>query len=208
MKPRRARAISMTIHSSLKARILEAQSEASKGANTSAEMLKGLDKQFERKEDGGLYVEERIWVPVYVSHPEVFGNFKLLFYPLTFWFLLDFFTFDLVAVISNRTPRHYRSHLYHIIYITPSPTSTRTTLAPTSSRTTISATSSPSLIDEHHLTTISISSPFFRPTSSRRRLSNTTPPRPSTDPSSSSPNYRHHLTSPITIVTTATRLSH
>ncbi|GJW46223.1 putative nucleotidyltransferase, ribonuclease H, partial [Tanacetum coccineum] len=53
MKPRRARAISMTIHSSLKARILKAQSEASKGANTSAEMLKGLDKQFERKEDGG-----------------------------------------------------------------------------------------------------------------------------------------------------------
>ncbi|GKF87227.1 hypothetical protein Tco_0258104, partial [Tanacetum coccineum] len=52
MKPRRARAISMTIHSSLKARILVTQSEASKGANSLAEMLKGLDKQFERKEDG------------------------------------------------------------------------------------------------------------------------------------------------------------
>ncbi|GJY74409.1 putative reverse transcriptase domain-containing protein [Tanacetum coccineum] len=60
MKPRRARAMSMTIHSSIKARILEAQSEASKGANTPAEMLKGLDKQFERKEDGGLYLAERI----------------------------------------------------------------------------------------------------------------------------------------------------
>ncbi|GJY69114.1 putative reverse transcriptase domain-containing protein [Tanacetum coccineum] len=71
MKPRRARAMSMTIHSSLKARILEAQSEASKGANTPAEMLKGLDKQFERKEDGGLYVTERIWVPVY-------GNLRTL----------------------------------------------------------------------------------------------------------------------------------
>ncbi|GJZ44254.1 putative nucleotidyltransferase, ribonuclease H [Tanacetum coccineum] len=71
MKPRRARAMSMTIHSSLKARILEAQSEASKGANTPAEMLKGLDKQFERKEDGGLYVAERIWVPVY-------GNLRTL----------------------------------------------------------------------------------------------------------------------------------
>ncbi|GJS87651.1 hypothetical protein Tco_0770287 [Tanacetum coccineum] len=46
--------MSMKIHSSIKARILEAQSEASKGANTSAEMLKGLDKQFEKKEDGGL----------------------------------------------------------------------------------------------------------------------------------------------------------
>ncbi|GJT34545.1 putative reverse transcriptase domain-containing protein [Tanacetum coccineum] len=60
MKPRRARAMSMTIHSSIKARILEAQSEAFKGANTPAEMLKGLDKQFERKEDGGLYLDERI----------------------------------------------------------------------------------------------------------------------------------------------------
>ncbi|GKD55305.1 putative reverse transcriptase domain-containing protein, partial [Tanacetum coccineum] len=65
MKPRRAGAISMTIHSSLKARILVAHSEASKGTNSSAEMLKGLDKQFERKEDGGLYVAERIWVPGY-----------------------------------------------------------------------------------------------------------------------------------------------
>ncbi|GKD23188.1 putative reverse transcriptase domain-containing protein [Tanacetum coccineum] len=43
----------------IKARILEAQSEASKGANTPTEMLKGLDKQFERKEDGRLYLAER-----------------------------------------------------------------------------------------------------------------------------------------------------
>nr|GFA78184.1 putative reverse transcriptase domain-containing protein [Tanacetum cinerariifolium]GFA78196.1 putative reverse transcriptase domain-containing protein [Tanacetum cinerariifolium] len=35
------------------------------------DMLKGLDKQFERKEDGGLYLAERIWVPVY-------GNLKTL----------------------------------------------------------------------------------------------------------------------------------
>ncbi|GJY14774.1 hypothetical protein Tco_0385196 [Tanacetum coccineum] len=60
MKPRRVRAMSMTIYSSLKARILEAQSEASKSVNTLAEMLKGLDKQFERKEDGGLYLAEII----------------------------------------------------------------------------------------------------------------------------------------------------
>ncbi|GKE39795.1 hypothetical protein Tco_1463200 [Tanacetum coccineum] len=60
MKLRRARAMSMTIHSSIKARILEAQSEASKGINTPADMLKGLDNQFERKEDGGLYLAERI----------------------------------------------------------------------------------------------------------------------------------------------------
>nr|GFB25905.1 putative reverse transcriptase domain-containing protein [Tanacetum cinerariifolium] len=71
LKPRRGRAMSTPIHSSIKARILEAQSEASKGVNTLAEMLKGLDKQLERKEDGGLYLAERIWVPVY-------GNLRTL----------------------------------------------------------------------------------------------------------------------------------
>nr|GEV75721.1 hypothetical protein [Tanacetum cinerariifolium] len=44
LKPRRDRAMSMTINSSIKARILEAQSKASKDVNTSTEMLKGLDK--------------------------------------------------------------------------------------------------------------------------------------------------------------------
>nr|GEX39882.1 putative reverse transcriptase domain-containing protein [Tanacetum cinerariifolium] len=34
-------------------------------------MLKGLDKQLERNEDGGLYLAERIWVPVY-------GNLRIL----------------------------------------------------------------------------------------------------------------------------------
>ncbi|GKB84651.1 putative reverse transcriptase domain-containing protein, partial [Tanacetum coccineum] len=46
-------------------------SEASKGANTLAKMLKGLEKQFERKEDGGLYLAEHIWVLVY-------GNLRTL----------------------------------------------------------------------------------------------------------------------------------
>ncbi|GKC85828.1 putative reverse transcriptase domain-containing protein [Tanacetum coccineum] len=58
LKPRRARAMSMTIHSSIKARILEVQSEAYKGVNTPTETLKGLDKQIERKKDGGLYLAE------------------------------------------------------------------------------------------------------------------------------------------------------
>ncbi|GJW42392.1 retrotransposon protein, putative, ty1-copia subclass [Tanacetum coccineum] len=60
MKPRRARAMSMTIHSSIKEKILEAQSEPSKDVNTPAEMLRGLDKQYERKQDAGLYFVERI----------------------------------------------------------------------------------------------------------------------------------------------------
>nr|GEY65227.1 hypothetical protein [Tanacetum cinerariifolium] len=70
-KPRRVRPMSMTIHSSIKGKILEAQSEASKNTSTPTEMLKGLDKQLERKEDGGLYLAERIWVPVY-------GNLRTL----------------------------------------------------------------------------------------------------------------------------------
>nr|GEZ30329.1 reverse transcriptase domain-containing protein [Tanacetum cinerariifolium] len=63
--------MSMTIHSSIKAKILEAQSKASKSTSTQTEMLKGLDKQLERKEDGRLYLAERIWVPVY-------GNLRTL----------------------------------------------------------------------------------------------------------------------------------
>nr|GEZ58391.1 putative reverse transcriptase domain-containing protein [Tanacetum cinerariifolium] len=63
--------MSMTIHSSIKAKILEAQSEAFKNASTPTKMLKGLDNQLERKEDGRLYLVERIWVPVY-------GNLRTL----------------------------------------------------------------------------------------------------------------------------------
>ncbi|GJX75633.1 putative reverse transcriptase domain-containing protein, partial [Tanacetum coccineum] len=71
MKPRRARAMSMTIHSSIKARILEAQSEASKDVNTLAEILRvypGADKMYfdlrdlywwpRMKKDISLYVSK------------------------------------------------------------------------------------------------------------------------------------------------------
>nr|GEU81310.1 retrotransposon protein, putative, Ty3-gypsy subclass [Tanacetum cinerariifolium] len=51
-------------------RILEAQSKASKCVNAPAKMLKGLGEQLERK-DVGLYLAERIWVPVY-------GNLRTL----------------------------------------------------------------------------------------------------------------------------------
>ncbi|GJZ71393.1 hypothetical protein Tco_0635244 [Tanacetum coccineum] len=55
--------MSMTIHSSIKGKILEAQNEASKDLNAPAERLRGLDKQMERKGNGGLYFVGRIWVP-------------------------------------------------------------------------------------------------------------------------------------------------
>nr|GFA90254.1 putative reverse transcriptase domain, ribonuclease H-like domain, aspartic peptidase domain protein [Tanacetum cinerariifolium] len=63
--------MSMKNQSSIKAKILKAQSEASKDVNTPAEMLRGLDKQFKRKEDGGLYLVERICMPAY-------GNLRTL----------------------------------------------------------------------------------------------------------------------------------
>nr|GEU81825.1 putative reverse transcriptase domain-containing protein [Tanacetum cinerariifolium] len=52
VKPRRVRAMSMTIQSSVKDKILVAQSEASKIENAPAEMLRGMDQQIEKKEDG------------------------------------------------------------------------------------------------------------------------------------------------------------
>ncbi|GJW77447.1 putative reverse transcriptase domain-containing protein [Tanacetum coccineum] len=52
VKPRRVRAMSMTIRSSITDKILAAQGEASKVGNATAEILRGLDQQMEKKEDG------------------------------------------------------------------------------------------------------------------------------------------------------------
>nr|GEV07572.1 hypothetical protein [Tanacetum cinerariifolium] len=64
VKPRRVRAMAMTIQSGVKEMILAAQSEAFKQENVLAEKLHGLDKQIERKEDGSLYFMDMIWVPL------------------------------------------------------------------------------------------------------------------------------------------------
>ncbi|GKE20895.1 reverse transcriptase domain-containing protein [Tanacetum coccineum] len=63
-KPRRVRAMNMTIQSSIKDKILAAQNEASEAVNAPAEMLRGLDDQMERRSDGALYYLDRIWVPL------------------------------------------------------------------------------------------------------------------------------------------------
>nr|GEY96362.1 putative reverse transcriptase domain-containing protein [Tanacetum cinerariifolium]GEZ19910.1 putative reverse transcriptase domain-containing protein [Tanacetum cinerariifolium] len=62
VKPRRVRAMSMTIQSSVKDNILEARIEASNVENALVEMLHGLDQQVVRKEDGNLSFMDRIWV--------------------------------------------------------------------------------------------------------------------------------------------------
>ncbi|GJW11190.1 putative reverse transcriptase domain-containing protein [Tanacetum coccineum] len=64
MKPRRVRAMAMTIQSRVKEMILAAQSEAFKQENVLVERLHGLDQQMERKEDRSLYFMDMIWVPL------------------------------------------------------------------------------------------------------------------------------------------------
>ncbi|GJT73013.1 reverse transcriptase domain-containing protein [Tanacetum coccineum] len=63
LKPRRVRAMSITIHFGLKTKILEAQSEASKGLKAPAEWLRGLETHFEQRDDGEIYFFDRIWIP-------------------------------------------------------------------------------------------------------------------------------------------------
>ncbi|GJW05400.1 putative reverse transcriptase domain-containing protein [Tanacetum coccineum] len=60
LKPRRVHAMSITIHSRLKTKIMEAQGEASKDLKALAKWLRGLEKHFERRDDGEIYFFDRI----------------------------------------------------------------------------------------------------------------------------------------------------
>ncbi|GJZ31892.1 reverse transcriptase domain-containing protein [Tanacetum coccineum] len=62
VKPKRVRAMAMTIYSGMKGMILAARSEAFDQENVMNERLHGLDQQMERKTDGSLYFMDRIWV--------------------------------------------------------------------------------------------------------------------------------------------------
>ncbi|GJT77949.1 putative reverse transcriptase domain-containing protein [Tanacetum coccineum] len=61
VKPKRVRAINMTLQSSIKDKILAAQKEA---VDESAGLQKGLDEMIEQRSDGTLYYLDRIWVPL------------------------------------------------------------------------------------------------------------------------------------------------
>nr|GEZ95452.1 retrovirus-related Pol polyprotein from transposon 17.6 [Tanacetum cinerariifolium] len=52
----------MTIQSGLKAKILEVQGEASKDLKAPVEWLRGLERHFEKWDDGGVYFFDRIWI--------------------------------------------------------------------------------------------------------------------------------------------------
>ncbi|GJW38800.1 putative reverse transcriptase domain-containing protein [Tanacetum coccineum] len=64
VKPRRVRAMAVTIQSGVKGLILAAQGEAFKDENVIAEGLNGTDQQMEKREDGSLHYMDRIWVPL------------------------------------------------------------------------------------------------------------------------------------------------
>nr|GEX76918.1 putative reverse transcriptase domain-containing protein [Tanacetum cinerariifolium] len=61
VKPKRVRAMNMTLQSSIKDRILAAQKEAS---DEFAGLHKGLDVMVELRNDGALYYPNLIWVPL------------------------------------------------------------------------------------------------------------------------------------------------
>ncbi|GJX67527.1 reverse transcriptase domain-containing protein [Tanacetum coccineum] len=63
LKPRRVCAMSITIYSGLKTKILEAQSEASKDLKAPAEWLRGLERHFEQRADGEIYFFDHTWIP-------------------------------------------------------------------------------------------------------------------------------------------------
>ncbi|GJY53848.1 putative reverse transcriptase domain-containing protein [Tanacetum coccineum] len=61
VKPKRVRAMNMTLQSSIKDMILAAQNEA---CDESAGLKKGLDEMIEHRSDGDLYYLDRIWIPL------------------------------------------------------------------------------------------------------------------------------------------------
>nr|GEX82154.1 putative reverse transcriptase domain-containing protein [Tanacetum cinerariifolium] len=73
VKPKRVRAMSMTIQSSMKEKLLATQNEATKEHNAPTEILRGLDKQMEKKGDGDYSMEKlsRLYIKEVVARHEV-----------------------------------------------------------------------------------------------------------------------------------------
>ncbi|GJT43020.1 putative reverse transcriptase domain-containing protein [Tanacetum coccineum] len=61
VKPKRVRAMNMTLQSGIKDRILAAQKEAS---DESKRLQRGIDEMIELRNDGALYYLDRIWAPL------------------------------------------------------------------------------------------------------------------------------------------------
>ncbi|GJW54284.1 putative reverse transcriptase domain-containing protein [Tanacetum coccineum] len=63
LKPRRVHAMSITIHSGLKTKILEAQRKSSKDLKAPAEWFKRIRRHFEQQMMVKFYFFDRIWIP-------------------------------------------------------------------------------------------------------------------------------------------------
>src|SRR3990170_8151867 len=57
--------MSMTVHVNLKDRVIQAQIEAMKAKNLEKESLRGMEKQLETGNDGGLCLAGRLWIPLF-----------------------------------------------------------------------------------------------------------------------------------------------
>ncbi|GJX11454.1 hypothetical protein Tco_0201313, partial [Tanacetum coccineum] len=121
VKPRRVRAMSMTIRSSVTNKILAAQGEASKVGNATAEMLHGLDQQMEKKEDGGLYFIDRGWDSIdRLKHHRPSGLFQQHEIPEWKW---DRNTMDFITKLPRSSSGHdtiwswYKRQLIRVVLI-------------------------------------------------------------------------------------------
>ncbi|KAD7116546.1 hypothetical protein E3N88_03814 [Mikania micrantha] len=65
IKPSRIRAPDMIVQTGLTSQIRETQKQALLHVNYNAEFLRGMDKQFETKQDGVFYFVDRMWIPVF-----------------------------------------------------------------------------------------------------------------------------------------------
>ncbi|KAD4180551.1 hypothetical protein E3N88_29142 [Mikania micrantha] len=63
VKPLRVRAMGMTVQTSLRDKIIQAQQESVDRGNLKKELDCGAEKQFETKPDGVIYYQNRIWIP-------------------------------------------------------------------------------------------------------------------------------------------------
>ncbi|KAL4579715.1 hypothetical protein LXL04_015876 [Taraxacum kok-saghyz] len=74
VKPRRVRALTMTVQSQLPTQIRDAQTEALKPEHVLGETLRGMDTKFETRDDGTRYFMNRIWTPRYGGFRDVVMN--------------------------------------------------------------------------------------------------------------------------------------
>nr|GEY83213.1 hypothetical protein [Tanacetum cinerariifolium] len=112
LKLRRVRAISMTIHFGLKTKILEAQREAAKDLKALVEWLRGLDSQFEKQGNEGIYFVKRIWIPSVGALQKTLGiglDMSTTYHPQTDVGILTFYW--LSFLITTVTTRALNVHL-------------------------------------------------------------------------------------------------